>query len=638
MQQIAKSAHRGKFRIQETWKFILFSCVYVISCVSFVAYLYVQAKQSIEDDLNNRLYHGALMASAALGEHYHDGLVDKHSKTEAEDWHAIERLTEYSRKMDLTYIYTVIERHGQAVLVSSSASEDELQNNTYVRFFDPYPDASHQLLTALHENRIIWADYDDHWGDFRAVFVPMRSADGSRYIAAAEMSMREYYAHQKAEEGETRIRLAGFSIFLFINFSILVGVYLTYIRHNLMQLRRSTAALQAARKTAESANRAKSKFVAVMSHEIRTPLNGILGATELLSHSHLDAKQQEFLNIIESGGSSLLAIVNDILDLSKIEADKITFEPDNFELRPLISTVIDLIRPQLKSPEIQLSYEIGDFVPQYIRSDPKKLQQILINLLGNAAKFTYHGEIHLSVSLARSGDHDHEPRLVFKIKDSGIGIEQEHLKRLFQPFMQVGSHVGGTGLGLSICKSFVEMMGGTIQVESIPGLGATFWFDLPYQEAGPVSDPSDKKQQSLPHCKSLNILVVDDSSLNQSLARFMLEKLGHRVYTIEDGTQVLKAVQDSNYDVILMDIYMNTMNGMEATREIRRHTEMKQPYIVAYTANASEEDLEQYKTCGMDDVLPKPAQLKDIERVLRRESRLWPKRAVDRDEQSTTSV
>ncbi|QMV13714.1 ATP-binding protein [Vibrio spartinae] len=628
MQQIAKSAHRRRFRIQETWKFVLFCCVYVISCVSFVAYLYVQAKQSIEDDLNNRLYHGALVASAVLGEHYHDGLVDKNSKTEAEDWHAIERLTEYSRKMDLTYIYTVIERGGQAVLVSSSASEDELKNNTYVRFFDPYPDASHKLLTALHENRIIWADDDDHWGDFRAVFVPMRSADGSRYIAAAEMSMREYYAHQKAEEGETRLRLAGFSIFLFINFSILVGVYLTYIRHNLMQLRRSTAALQAARKAAESANRAKSKFVAVMSHEIRTPLNGILGATELLSHSRLDAKQQEFLNIIESGGSSLLAIVNDILDLSKIEADKITFEPGNFELRPLISTVVDLIRPQLKSPEIQLSYEISDVVPQYIRSDPKKLQQILINLLGNAAKFTYHGEIHLRVNLTRG---DREPRLVFKIKDSGIGIEQEHLKRLFQPFMQVGSHMGGTGLGLSICKSFVEMMGGDIQVESMPGLGATFWFDIPYQVVGLGGDQSVKHRQSIQHCTPLNILVVDDSSLNQSLARLMLEKLGHRVYTIGDGTQVLKTVQNSNYDVILMDIYMSKMNGMEATREIRRQIDMKQPYIVAYTANASEEDIEQYKTCGMDDVLPKPAQLKDIERVLRRESRLWPKRTVERD-------
>ncbi|SHF66514.1 ATP-binding protein [Vibrio gazogenes] len=628
MQQIAKNAHRKRFRIQETWKFVLFCCVYVISCVSFVAYLYVQAKQSIEDDLNNRLYHGALVAAAVLGEHYHDGLVDKNSKTEAEDWHAIERLTEYSRKMDLTYIYTVIERGGQAVLVSSSASEDELKNNTYVRFFDPYPDASHQLLTALHEDRIIWADYDDHWGDFRAVFVPMRSADGSRYIAAAEMSMREYYAHQKAEEGETRLRLAGFSIFLFINFSILVGGYLTYIRHNLMQLRRSTAALQAARKAAESANRAKSKFVAVMSHEIRTPLNGILGATELLSHSRLDTKQQEFLNIIESGGSSLLAIVNDILDLSKIEADKITFEPDNFELRPLISTVIDLIRPQLKSSEIRLSYEISDAVTQYIRSDSKKLQQILINLLGNAAKFTYHGEIRLSVNLTRD---DREPRLVFKIKDSGIGIEQEHLKRLFQPFMQVGSHMGGTGLGLSICKSFVEMMGGDIQVESMPGLGATFWFDIPYQVVEQGGDPSVKNRQSIQQCTPLNILVVDDSSLNQSLARFMLEKLGHRVYTIEDGTQVLKTVRNSSYDVILMDIYMSKMNGMEATREIRCQVDMKQPYIVAYTANTSEEDIEQYKTCGMDDVLPKPAQLKDIERVLRRESLHWPKRTAEQE-------
>ncbi|MDW6003403.1 ATP-binding protein [Vibrio mangrovi] len=629
MQQVGRTAHKKGFRIKETWKFILFSCVYVISCVSFVAYLYVQAKQSIEDDLNNRLYHGALVATAVLGEHYHDGLVDNKSKSEAEDWQAIQRLTEYSKKMDLTYIYTVIERDGQAILVSSSASEDELKNKTYVRFFDPYPDASHQLLAALHENRTIWAEYDDHWGEFRAVFVPMRSADGSRYIAAAEMSMKEYYAHQKEEEGETRLRLAGFSIFLFINFSILVAVYLTYIRHNLIQLRRSTAALQAARKAAESANRAKSKFVAVMSHEIRTPLNGILGATELLSHSQLDSKQQEFLNIIESGGGSLLAIVNDILELSKLEADKIAFEPENFELRPLTSTIIDLIRPQLKSPDIQLSCVVEDIVPQYIRTDPKKLQQILINLLGNAAKFTYHGDIQLSVTWARRNE---DPRLIFKVRDTGIGIDQEYQKQLFQPFMQVGSHTGGTGLGLSICKSFVEMMGGDIQVESIPGLGATFWFEIPCQIAAQADDQSEKEGKFVRSSTPLNILVVDDSSLNQSLARFMLEKLGHRVYTIEDGTKVLRTLQDNNYDVILMDIYMSKMNGMEATCEIRRQTDMKQPYIVAYTANASEEDIGQYKACGMDDVLPKPAQLKDIERVLRRESLLWPEQSSAQEE------
>ncbi|MEI8631829.1 hypothetical protein P4S72_06460 [Vibrio sp. PP-XX7] len=159
----------------------------------FVFYLYGQAKKSIDTEINSRLYSGALVTVAALGKHYHDHLVDKHSKTPQQDWQTIQRLTQFSHQLNLTYLYTVIERDGQAILISSSASDDELKNNTYVRF-DPYPDASGQLLTALHEHRVIWTDYTDHWGKFRAVFIPMHSADGTPYIAGAEVSMESYHA------------------------------------------------------------------------------------------------------------------------------------------------------------------------------------------------------------------------------------------------------------------------------------------------------------------------------------------------------------------------------------------------------------------------------------------------------------
>jgi two-component system, sensor histidine kinase len=611
------SKHGEGFHNKERSKFILFCVIYIISCILFVFYLYTQAKRTIDADLNDRLYYGALMTSAVLGERYHDHLVNRSSKSEAEDWRSIQRLTAYSQKMDLTYLYTVIARHGEAILVSSSASEDELKNNTYVRFFDPYPDASPLLLQALHENKTVWTDYQDHWGEFRAVFVPLVSADGSKYIAGAEVSMNKYYHQLHTQE----LQLAGFSIFLFVDFSIFVAIYLTYIRKNLLRARLHTTAMQEAKDASESANQAKSNFVAVMSHEIRTPLNGVLGAVELLSHSHLNEKQRELFNIIESGGKSLLAIVSDVLEFSKIEANKIIFEPTSFALEPLATTLIDLTRLQLKSPNITLSCVIEDDVPAYIRTDGQKLQQIISNLLSNAAKFTDTGEIRLVISVANF--QQKERRLYVKVQDTGIGISPEHQHRLFHPFVQLESRTGGTGLGLSICKHLVEIMGGTIRVDSAPDTGTTFTLNIPYELTPNESDVKREciakgKQPIYQRGTPLRILVVDDSLLNQSLSRLMLEQLGHTVDVVSDGSDVLQAIQTTHYDVILMDIYMKNMDGIQATRCIRNQMEIKQPYIVAYTANACAEDIEQYKKCGMDDVLVKPIQLQDMQFVLKR--------------------
>ena len=501
--------HKGR------WKFAIIATTYAVACTVFIVFLYNQAKNIIDENVNNKLYYGALMATAALGDDYHDHLVDKYSKTEQQDWQAIKTLSDYSKRLGLSFIYTVIKKDDQIYLVSSSASEDELQQGTYVRYFDPYPDASQELVNTFDTHQTTWDEYTDHWGDFRAVFVPMTSKDGTLYVAGAEVSLAEYHRLLRSEA----LGLVGFSIFLFAAFGILVALYLLRI-HHLYDLRLSAIELEKARDKAEAENHAKSEFVAIMSHEIRTPLNGIVGASELLEHSTLDEKQREYLNIVQACSQSLVMIVSDVLDLAKIESGKLEIDTSTFALRSMIHTTLDIIRPQVKQPEVKLTHTIEDDVPEFIHADEQHLRQVLINLLGNAAKFTDTGEVGLKISA--NYDKDRQVELLFEIHDTGIGIAEEHIPRLFQPFTQVSSssehRYGGTGLGLTICKRLVNAMGGDVHVHSSLGKGSTFFFNLLTQVPQPatqlpVSEVPGRSQQA--SNESLTILLAEDNAVNQ---------------------------------------------------------------------------------------------------------------------------
>ncbi|WP_428240071.1 ATP-binding protein [Gynuella sp.] len=603
------------------WKFALFTVGYIVSCLVFILYLYWQAKTIIDENINNKLYHGALMASAALGNDYHDHLTSKSSKTENEDWIAIRTLSDYAKRLGLSFIYTVIKRDDQIILVSSSASQEELQNGTYVRFFDPYPDASAELINTFDTQKITWVEYSDHWGDFRAVFVPMRSRDGTPYVAGAEVSLKEYQQSLRSEA----LGLVGFAVFLFVAFGVLVSLYLHRI-HNLYRLRLNAVELEKARDKAEAENHAKSEFVAIMSHEIRTPLNGIVGASELLEHSMLDLKQREYLGIVQACTQSLVMIVSDVLDLAKIESGKLELDFSTFALRPMIQTTLDIIRPQIKQPEVRLICRVDEDVPEFIHADEKHLRQVLTNLLGNAAKFTEVGEVALKVSTHQEVEQQIE--LLFEVQDTGIGIDDEGVQRLFQPFTQVSRssehRYGGTGLGLAICKRLVNAMGGDIRVHSSPGDGSTFFFNLvtqipatPTQLHGNRDSQDDKDNLEI----SLTILLAEDNAVNQQLMKMMLKKLGHVVRIVGNGYEALQAVEMQPYDAILMDINMPELDGRETTVRLRQMNLKPEPYVIAYTADAVAENHQHLKSCGMNDVLVKPVRMVDLERALQRVKR-----------------
>jgi signal transduction histidine kinase/CheY-like chemotaxis protein len=620
------------------------SAIMVISSLGLF-YLWHSAREAQLDAVRTELVQLARVAATLVDGDRHRLLKSSAQAGSADHLALLAPLVKFHKATsDIIYVYTAILDKNRIYYVAGTDYLYHIDGDheTPDQIMAPHDTLDPTLRRALeqHEITVDREPVKEAVRSYMSAYAPFYDSQGGFVgVTGVDMWVRDFDARIGA------IRRAGTGAFAAVAILSVFAGFVVYRlsrtasrarrRDRIVQARLSDAKQQAEvqAQRAEEASKAKSDFLAMMSHEIRTPMNGVLGFANLLLDTQLNPEQREFAQTVQRSGDALLAVINDVLDYSKIEAGRMTVEQIDFDLRSVCEAVRSILQPAVAQQGLVMSLAYDASLPRFIKGDPGRLRQVLLNLASNAVKFTENGTVRIEVSRLD------QARLKISVDDSGIGITAEQLDRLFRRFTQADSSTtrryGGTGLGLAISKTLAELMGGTIGAQSDPGRGSTFWITLPLiagaqsqaEIAAPqlpaappaatvstlgtaVAEPA--APTPAPGAVSLGasrVLLVEDNFVNQRVAVYMLTKLGVAVDVAKHGREAIEILGKSVYDLVLMDCQMPEMDGFEATRIIRDGRSAVLDHevpVIAMTANAFPEHRARALACGMNDFLAKP--------------------------------